>query len=180
MKKWDVLNSKYLLKCKWLTVRKDHILTGRNVEIEDFYVLEYPDWVNVIAITDDGRFIIEEQYRHGIHDVSFEICAGVCEKGEAPLESAKRELLEETGYGDGVWTAFGQSSPNANSMNNICYTFIAKGVHLLSQPEPESTEDIRVHLFTLSEVKDLLIKNKIVEGVMQAPLWRYIAENIVI
>ena len=151
------------------------MITEKNVEIDDFYVLEYPNWINVIAITDEGKFIIEEQYRHGIQEICYELCAGVCEEGETPLEAAKRELLEETGYSGGDWKLFAKSAPNANSMNNICYTFIAKGVKSMKEPEPESTEDIKVHLYTLSEIKDILIKNQIIEGVMQAPLWRYIA-----
>lgn len=63
--KWQILNSKYLLKTKWLTVRQDYLKMPTGVEMEDYYVLEYPDWINVIAITEDGRFVIERQYRHG-------------------------------------------------------------------------------------------------------------------
>ena len=64
------------------------------VEMEDYYVLEYPDWINVLAITTEGKFVIERQYRHGTQSVDYEICAGTLEKGEDPLEAAKRELLE--------------------------------------------------------------------------------------
>lgn len=177
MKNWDILKSTYIYSCKWLTVRKDHVRTNKNIDIEDFYVLEYPDWINVIAITENGLFIIEEQYRHGIRKVDYELCAGVKELSETPLEAAKRELLEETGYGDGEWIEYGQYAPNTSSMNNTCYTFIARGLRKICRPRPEDTEDIKVHLMTLSEIKQLLITNKIEEAVMQAPLWRYIAEN---
>ena len=102
--KWTVLESEYLFRRPWLTARRDKVrLPNGNINPE-FYVLEYPDWVNVIAITDEGRFIIERQYRHGIGSAGWEIPAGVCEKGETPEQAARRELLEETGYGDGEWT----------------------------------------------------------------------------
>ena len=177
MKKWDILKSTYIYRCKWLTLRKDHVRLNKDVEIEDFYVLEYPDWINVIAITEDGLFIIEEQYRHGIQEINYEICAGMRDEGEMPLEAAKRELLEETGYGDGEWTAYGEYAPNTSSMTNTCYTFVATDVRKISNPHPEKTEDIKIHLLTLSEIQHLLITNKIQEAVMQAPLWRYIAEH---
>ncbi len=69
--------------------------------MEDYYVLEYPTWINVLAITKDGRFVLEKQYRHGTQSIDYELCAGTCEPGEKPLHAAKRELLEETGFGGG-------------------------------------------------------------------------------
>ena len=87
----------------WLTARKDHVLLPTGAENKEYYVLEYPDWINVLAITRDGKFLMERQYRHGLGMTCYEICAGVCEKGESPLESARRELYEETGFGGGEW-----------------------------------------------------------------------------
>ena len=97
-KKWEILHSEYLIRRPWLTARRDHIRMPNGVENPEYYVLEYPDWVNVIAITSDGHFLMERQYRHGLQWTGYEICAGVCEAGETPLESAQRELYEETGY----------------------------------------------------------------------------------
>lgn len=143
-------------------------------EIEDFYILEYPDWVNVIAITTDGMFVIEEQYRHGIQRINYELCAGCVEQGETPLIAAQRELLEETGFGGGSWTEFMVSSPNPNSMNNLCHTFLAVGVHKKQEPQLEKSEDIKVHLLSYEEVIKLLNNSSIIEGIMQAPLWKYL------
>ena len=60
-KKWKMLGSKFLMKTKWLTVRQDHVMMPTGVEIEDYYVLEYPNWINVIAITEEGKFVLERQ-----------------------------------------------------------------------------------------------------------------------
>ena len=114
--KWRILSSKYLLKTKWLIVRKDHVKMPSGVEMYDYYVLEYPDWINVIAITEDGKFVIERQYRHGTQSVDYELCAGIIEKGEEPIDAAKRELLEETGFEGGEWSLYCESYPNPAAM----------------------------------------------------------------
>ena len=68
--------------------------------IPDYYVFEYPDWVNVIAITKEGKFVFIDQYRHGLGETDYEIPAGVAEPDDASmLAAAQRELAEETGYG---------------------------------------------------------------------------------
>lgn len=175
VEKWKVESSCYLYQHKYLTVRKDSVITQTGVEIPDFFVIENPNWVNVIAITEDGLFIIEQQYRHGIKQIGFEICAGMVDEGEQPLLAAQRELLEETGYSGGEWELFMVSSPNPSSMNNINYTFLARGVSKSHNSKPEKTESIKVFLMTSDDVKKLLFGNKIIEGIMQAPLWKYFA-----
>ena len=174
---WDKLSSQYLIQNKWITVRQDKVMLPSGKIIDDFYVLEYPDWINIIAIDKTGYFIIEQQYRHGIGQTVLEICAGVVESDESPLAAAKRELLEETGYGKGDWQLFMISSPNTNSMTNHCYTFLATDVEKINSPITEDTEDIKVLLFPKEQVKKLIGQNKIFEGVMVAPLWKYFAMN---
>lgn len=170
---WDIRRSEYIYQSPWLTVRKDSVRTEKGINIEDFYVLEYPTWINVIAITTDGQFIIEEQYRHGIQQNVFELCAGMCEKGEAPLDAAKRELLEETGFGGGKWSFIGKFAPNPNSMTNWCYSFLAEGVFKQQAPHQEPTENITVLQVKEKELLKLMQCGKIAEGIMLAPLWHY-------
>ena len=173
VKHWKRLSSKYLLKTQWLTVRKDKLRLPAGVEIDDYYVLEYPDWVNVIARTSEGEYIIEEQYRHGISEVCLEIPAGIVEPGEELLMTAQRELKEETGYEGGEWRLFCTSTPNPCAMTNRCYTYVADGVRKTSEPQREKTEDITIHLKTESEVFALLKEERIAEGVMLGPMWKY-------
>ena len=176
-KKWIILSSDYPLKSKWLNVRKDHVRMPKGVELDDFYILEYPDWINVIAITEEGDFVLERQYRHGIQTVEYEICAGVIEKGEEPLAAAQRELFEETGYGGGEWSLFCITAPNPAAMTNRNYTFLAKGVKSISTQHLEMTEDIDVIVMSRDDVKKILIEGKMMQGIMQAPLWRLFYEE---
>lgn len=174
--RWQILDSKYLLENKWLTVRQDHVRMPSGLEMNDYFVLEYPDWVNVIAITKDGKFVIERQYRHGTQSVDYELCAGTIEKGEKPIDAAKRELLEETGYTGGEWSLYCESYPNPAAMTTTNYSFLARGVSFSGERHLEKTEDISIYLMTLEEVKNLMMKGGIKQGQMLAPLWKLIAE----
>ena len=177
-KPWEVISSEYLHKNLWLTVRKDHVVLPNGNHIPSYYILEYPNWVNTIAITLDGQFVFIRQYRHGLQKTSYELCAGVCEKEDAsPLVSAQRELLEETGYGNGTWREFMQISPNPGTHTNITYCFLATDVEKISEQHLEDTESLSIHLLTLTEVKELLEKGEIKQALMAAPLWKYIAEK---
>ena len=132
---------------------------------------------DVIAITDDGQFVMERQYRHGLGKTCFEIPAGVIEKGETPLEAAKRELMEETGYGEGEWKEIMSVSGNSSTTNNISHCFVAKGVKKIGTQHLDSTEDLEVVLLDRSQVWDLMVNDQVKQALMAAPLWRFFAEN---
>ena len=103
MSKWKVLDREYIIRRPWLTARRDKVELPDGRINEEYYVLEYPDWVNVIALTPEGMMVMVRQYRYALQIISTEVCAGVIEKGESPLQAAKRELREETGYTGGEW-----------------------------------------------------------------------------
>jgi len=175
--KWKVLGSEYLYRRPWLTVRKDCVQIPSGEVNDEFYILEYPDWVNVIAITEDGQFVMEKQYRHGLGKTCYEIPAGVIEEGESPLEAAMRELQEETGYGDGTWRELMTLTGNASTTNNLSHCFIASGVRKISGQHLDRTEDIQVCLLSKNDVLDLLMSDQVKQSLMAAPLWRYFAEQ---
>ncbi|MDO4163872.1 MAG: NUDIX hydrolase [Bacteroides sp.] len=174
-RKWEVLKSEYLIRRPWLTARRDLVKLPTGVEIPEYYILEYPDWVNVIAITKEGQFVLVRQYRHGLQETRYEICAGVCEEGEDPLVSAQRELYEETGYGQGCWTEWMTISANASTMTNLTHCYLAVDVELISTQHLEETEDLSVHLLSEKEVKCLLLNDEVKQSLMAAPLWKYFA-----
>lgn len=175
---WKVLKSENILKIgPWLSVRQECVELPSGQQIPTWFVLEFPDWINVIAITKDGKMVMEDQYRHALGETHYEICAGVIDPGETPLQAAQRELSEETGFGGGKWELFMTLSPNPTNHNNMSYTFLATDVEPVTTQHQEQTEDIRVHLMTKEEVFELLQKGEIVQALHAAPLWKYFAKQ---
>ncbi|MDR0811900.1 MAG: NUDIX hydrolase [Paludibacter sp.] len=175
---WKVLESEYLFREPWFTARRDKCLLPNGNVMDAYYVLEYPDWINTIAITKDNEFVFVRQYRHALGSVNFELCAGVVENGEPPMEAAKRELWEETGYAGGEWEEFMTIAPNPSSSTNHTHCFIARGVEKVDEQHLEPTEMITVHLFTYDEVLEMLKQGKIQQATMLAPLWKFVAGKL--
>jgi len=170
---WHTLSSKQLINRPWLKARCDTVELPNGKIYDEYYVLSYPSWINVIAETEEGDIILERQYRHGLGVVSTEICAGLIEAGEEPLHAAQRELEEETGYTGGEWQEIMTIAPNPGVMDNLCHCFYACGVKKTSQQHLDETEDIEVFLRTKAEVKDMLVQGKFIQALMVAPLWKF-------
>lgn len=174
IKEWKLLESEYLVRRPWLTARRDRLELPDGRIIPEYYVLEYPDWVNVIAITKDGQFVMERQYRHAARKISLELPCGIMEEGETPLEAAQRELLEETGFGGGQWKKLMELSPNPSAMSNTTHCFLAIGVEKIAEQHLDETEELSVLFMTKEEVKRMLNENQICQALMVAPLYKYI------
>ena len=155
-RKWRVLKSTPLLNLgPWLNVRQEVVELPNGTQIPAWFVMDFPNWVNVIAITKDGDFVMIDQYRHALGETHYELVAGVVDEGETPLQAAIRELSEETGYEGGEWQAFMQLSPNPTNHTNMSYTFLATGVEKVCGEEERSVHQksysslVKVSLSTL-------------------------------
>ena len=174
---WKTLETKYLIRKPWLTARVDKLELPDGRIMPEYYVLEYPDWVNVLALTTDGQMVMIRQYRYGLGQAGFELVAGVIDEGETPEQAARRELLEETGFGGGEWQEVMTLSANPSTTNNLTHCFLATGVERISTQQLEPPEDIEVHIMHPDEVLGMLQRNEIKQALMAAPMWKYFAKD---
>ncbi|HQP34179.1 MAG TPA: NUDIX hydrolase [Polyangiaceae bacterium] len=98
-----------------------------------FHVIDCPDWVAVVAITDDDHVVLVRQYRAGIDALTVEPPGGVIEAGQTPAEAARRELLEETGY-DGPLAFLGTLHPNPAILSNRVHVFRVLPARKVAEP----------------------------------------------
>lgn len=162
---WKLLSSEYLFKDDWLTARRDKCETPQGKIVYPYYVLEYANWVNAVAITEDGRVIMIRQYRHGIGKTILEIPGGTMDKTDTSPEAAmRRELLEETGYDFEKLTPLGAVCPNPASSNNFTYMFLATGGKKVQEQQLDHNEEIEVVLMEVEDVEKLVQENKILQS----------------
>jgi len=169
--KWKVLQSEYLVNAPWAVLRKDRCEMPNGHIVPEYYVLEYPNWVNIVALTKEKEVILVKQYRHGADIISLEIPGGVIDEGEDALMAAKREMLEETGYVFEEMIKLADLYPNPATSTNITTTFLATGGIKIKEQELDDQEEIDVILASVDEVKQLLKENKIAQALHVAALF---------
>ncbi|MDW8229056.1 MAG: NUDIX hydrolase [Saprospiraceae bacterium] len=175
---WLIESSRYVYECRpYMCLREDSVLLPTGARIPNYFVFEYPDWVSVLAVTRDERFVLIRQYRHGLRQVHYELPAGVADEGVSLLENAQRELLEETGFGGGQWQFYFRACANPGTHTNWCHLFLATDVEPLQPPDSEPTEDLRVCLLTRNELLHALRHEGMAQAIHAAALWRWLAEK---
>ena len=171
MQKWKILDSKYIIQRPWATLRVDKLeMPNGNIK-DEYYVLEYPTWVNMIGITEQNTILFVRQYRHGANSILVELPAGVVEAGEDPKDAARRELLEETGYAFDSIEYICELFANPATSGNVTYTYLLQGGKKVQEQDLDSSEDIEVVEMTIEEAKQFLIDNKIGQALHTSALF---------
>jgi 8-oxo-dGTP pyrophosphatase MutT (NUDIX family) len=147
IKPWKVLVTSYVHP----RYRIDKCELG-NGNLLDARIFEFRPWANVLALTKDGEAVLVEQYRHGVCEVLWEFPGGVVEDGEDPVEGARRELLEETGYRAAKFIEVGRLYPNPALQTNTLYCFLALDAEKVDAQHLDAGEDIEVQLVPLDEL----------------------------
>lgn len=159
--KWDIIKDKKVYETPIFSLHEREFLPTKKSSTVNFYVLEAPHWINILALTPENNVVLVEQYRAGIHESSLEIPGGMVDENESPEEAAKRELLEETGYQSKKWTSLGKVSANAAILNNYTYMYLAEDCIKVDEQNLDKNEDIDIHILEMKEFLEL-VKNSTV------------------
>lgn len=169
--RWKTLSSKYIYDDRWFRARADSCQFPDGRIIEPYYIVELPDWCNVILVTKDERVILVRQYRYPIDTATYELPGGVIEKNEDPKLAAKREMEEETGYTSDDIEFLMKLSPNPAVNNNTAYFFLVRNAVPTVSTNPDLFEDIDIVSFSKEEIIAFVQENQMPHGVQVGPMY---------
>ena len=157
-----------LHECRIFDLTRVRFEAGAEDPVRDFYVIESPDWVNIIPVTEDEQVVLVRQYRFGVGQPGLEVPGGMCDGNEPPLAAAIREMREETGYEAREVVPLGWVHPNPAVQNNRCHSFLARGARAVGSPTPDAEEEIEVELVPLTGIPDLIATGEITHSLVVA------------
>jgi ADP-ribose pyrophosphatase len=172
---WKVLES--TRPRKNLRVDRCELPNGKVIET---MILEFGTWATTVALTKKQEVVLIKQYRHGVGKIIWEFPGGVVDAGESPLQAAKRELLEESGFGVAPepekedapgWYKTGVVSPNPDNHTNVIHTFLALDVEMIAPQDLDPTEEIDVHLVPLEEVLRMATNGELLQSMQVSALF---------
>jgi ADP-ribose pyrophosphatase len=173
---WKFLSSKILQSCRVFAMRNERYRSPRTGQEHDFYLIDSPDWVNVIPLTAEGKVILVKQFRFGTKEFSLEIPGGMLDEGDTPSGAAARELLEETGFAGDEPDFLGFVHPNPAIHTNRCYTYLIRNSVYKESPRQDSTEDIEVETVPLADIPKLIQEGIITHALVIAAFYWYFSK----
>jgi ADP-ribose pyrophosphatase len=168
--KWKIVNRETIQVDRFQLIKDDVILPSE--ELYTFSYLKFAEGVCVLPITNDGQAICLRQYRHALQNWQWELPAGLIDENLTPLEAAKKELEEETGYTAQNWMSLGSFLPSPGSTNERIHLFAALDLEPRRQ-NLEASEQIHVYLLKWEELIDLVKRGEFQHGAGMAAILRY-------
>ena len=165
---WRRKASEQIADCRVFKVREDSCERDIGQSQHTFFVIESPDWVNVIALDAENEVVLIEQFRHGTEEIILEIPGGMIDAGEAPETAARRELLEETGFASDEFVYLGKSRPNPAIQNNWIYHFAALNCRKNQETAFDEHESVVTKLVSLDEIPKLIESEQITHSLVLA------------
>jgi ADP-ribose pyrophosphatase len=154
---WLTLGERELLRVGHrLRVVEQHVRLPDGREISDYLQFAGTPYVTLVAQIADGRLLCERQYKHGPGRVILTLPSGTLEPGEEPPETARRELLEETGYASEDWRFLAAHYTHANAGGSVSHAFLARHCHKIAEPNSGDLEAMTIELKTFAEVLETL------------------------
>jgi 8-oxo-dGTP pyrophosphatase MutT (NUDIX family) len=162
---WTLKTSEQLIKDKWADVKSNSYEKLDGSVIEPFYIYGFPDYACAVAITKEGKVILERIFRPGLNVVATELPGGCVDKSDASLEDAiARELREETGYNFEAIEYLGKVSPNPTTNTNLMHMFLATGGVFDPNQPLDVDEDVETFLITVDELVEMTQQQQFIQS----------------
>jgi len=158
---WTRAKTKEIADCRVFKVRMDFCRRESDAAEYNFFVVESPDWVNIIALTENNAVVLIEQFRHGTQEIVLEIPGGMVDEDEQAETTARRELLEETGYSSDEFIFLGKSRPNPAIQTNWIYHYLALNCEKTEETAFDEHESVVTKLVSLAEIENLVQSGEI-------------------
>jgi ADP-ribose pyrophosphatase len=157
MKSWKTLSKKTILPhSKFLTVEEHAVELPDGQVINNWPWVITPDYVNVAVVTEDSTFLCFRQFKYAAQSTILAPVGGYIEPGEDPLEAAKRELLEETGYEAPDWIHLGRYPVEGNRGCGRANLFLAQNARKVTEPNADDLEEQEFLYLSRTEVEDAI------------------------
>jgi ADP-ribose pyrophosphatase len=173
LRPWPLIATRNLGSYRVFNLRANQSQDPRSGKVHEFYAIDSVDWVHVLPVTVTGEVVMIRQFRHGIQAITLEIPGGLVDPGLSPEEAARKELLEETGYGAGDLIPLGWVHPQPAVFSNRCLAFLAPAVTRERTASPEETEDIEILPVALTEIPALIRQGAITNAMVLITFYLY-------
>lgn len=164
--RWKKLGSREVARTRIFSVESVDFHHPKREKPQDFFVINAPDWVNVLAVTPDGHLVLVRQFRYGTNDFSLEIPGGVIDQGEDPVAAGVRELREETGYVGTGARLLGSVHPNPAMQNNRTHLVLVENARRDAQLDWDPDEEFEIMTRPVDEVYQLAYRGGITHAMV--------------
>ena len=162
---WEIINRKILHDFKLMQIEAKEVRSPRTGSTADVLAIHFPAWVVVLAITDAQEVVMVRQYRHGSEKIHLELPGGLMDPEDpSPIATARRELLEETGYGSRDCRIVGECYPQPAVLSNKCFVCLAADAEYQKDPALDEGEDLEVVKIPLNRVVSEILDHTMDHG----------------
>jgi 8-oxo-dGTP pyrophosphatase MutT (NUDIX family) len=164
---WPIISREQIGDFRLFSLTKKKVRSPRTGEIREVQALQFPDWVLILALTPQAEVVMVRQYRHGTEQVCVELPGGLVDPGDdSPALSARRELLEETGYQADEIVLIGECFPQPAILSNKCFFYLAENAAQIQSQDLDAGEDIEILKVPLKEIPAKIENREIDHGMV--------------
>lgn len=156
---WTILETREVYRDPWVTVQRDEVTRPDGLP-GSYCVIHLKHGVCVLAVDEQRRVHLTEEFHYGVGRVTLEAVSGGIEPGDDPDSTARRELNEELGISAGEWTEMGVVDPFTSNVVSPTRLYLAQGLSF-GQAETEGTEVIRHVVMSLDEAVEAVLEGRI-------------------